>query len=107
MKKILLILAILLMPIIIQAQYITCNHGEMCQVYGWVYDISGEDIYDVMVIADDTLLQHSDTAITDSTGYWQLDLIPNYEYRFIIKYNSGVTFRAEAVVSDMVKWRLR
>ncbi|MCD6161184.1 MAG: hypothetical protein J7K40_02080 [candidate division Zixibacteria bacterium] len=99
---------------------------DLCRVYGWVYDISGEDIYGVDVAAEIPRAYHpvkySDLIITpfckststDSSGYWYIDLIPcsklsgdSTKYQFIIKYNSGVIFRTETDVPDSASWQLK
>jgi hypothetical protein len=99
---------------------------ELCRVYGWVYDIGGENLADVTVSAaipsDYRPVKYGSVIITpfkkstqsDSTGYWQLDLFPNSvlsradsKYQFTIEYPSGVIMKSKVVVPDSVSWQFR
>lgn len=99
---------------------------ELCRVYGWIYDIGGESPVGIEVTAEIPRQYHpveyedviitpfSKSTFTDSTGYWQMDLLPNEllnptgsNYLFTIKYQSGVIYRREAGVPDSTAWRLQ
>lgn len=99
---------------------------DLCRVYGWVYDITGDSLEGVAVTAEIPAEYHpvkfSDIVITpfmktvetDSLGYWQIDLFPNSflsapdsKYQFTIKYPSGVIFRSTVSVPDSVSWQLK
>jgi hypothetical protein len=54
------------------------------------------------------------TAETDTSGYWQIDLLPNSilsdpesRYFFTIEYPSGVVFKTEVEVPDQAAWQLQ
>jgi hypothetical protein len=99
---------------------------DLCRVYGWVYDIGGENLADVTVSAeipsDYQPVKYGDVIITpfkkstcsDSTGYWEIDLFPNSvlsqpdsKYQFVIEYPSGVILKSKAAVPDTVTWQFR
>jgi hypothetical protein len=99
---------------------------DLCRVYGWVYDITGDPLEGVSVTAEIPPEYHpvkySDIIITpfrksvetDSLGYWQIDLFPNSllsapdsKYLFAVEYPSGVIFRSTVEVPDSVSWQLR
>lgn len=99
---------------------------ELCRVYGWIYDIGGDSLADVSVTAEIPteyqpikygnviITPFRKTAITDSTGYWQLDIFPNSllsnplsKYQFSVEYPSGVVLRSKVAVPDTVSWQFR
>jgi len=99
---------------------------DLCRVYGWVYDITGERLSDVTISAeipsDYHPVRYGDVIITpfrrsissDSTGYWEIDLFPNQllsdpesKYLFTIEYPSGVILRSQVAVPDYVWWQFR
>ena len=98
----------------------------LCRVYGWVYDIGGLSLSDIEIAAEipgkyqpvkydgAAVTPFDKTVLTDSTGYWSLDLLPNpiltpanSKYLFTIKCNSGVVYRIEAVVPNISSWQLQ
>lgn len=100
--------------------------ANLCRVYGWVYDITGDSLEGVTVIAGIPPEYHpvkysnviitpfKKTTETDSSGYWQIDLFPNSvlsdadsKYLFIIEYPSGVVFRTRVEVPDSASWQLK
>jgi hypothetical protein len=99
---------------------------DLCRVYGWVYDITGDSLEGVSVISeippefhpvkysDVIITPFKKTTETDSAGYWQIDLLPNSllsdtdsKYLFIIEYPSGVVFRTRVEVPDSTSWQLK
>jgi len=99
---------------------------DLCRVYGWVFDITGESLSDVVVTAEIpaeyqpikygnvVITPFEKGAISDSTGYWEIDLFPNgvlsdttSKYLFTIEYPSGVIMRSETAVPDSVSWEFR
>ncbi len=99
---------------------------DLCRVYGWVYDITGDSLEGVTITSeippDFHPVKYSNVIITpfkkttktDSTGYWQIDLFPNSvlsdedsRYAFIIEYPSGVVFKARVEVPDSTSWQLK
>ncbi len=99
---------------------------DLCRVYGWVYDIGGENLADVTVSAeipsDYQPVKYGDIIITpfkkstcsDSTGYWEIDLFPNgvlsqpdSKYQFVIEYPSGVILKSQVAVPDLSSWQFR
>lgn len=99
---------------------------DLCRVYGWVYDISGDPLEKSEITAEITSeyhpLKYSGVIITpfrksvesDSAGYWYLDLLPNQllsktdsEYRFTIQYPFGVIYKTDAAVPDSSSWQLQ
>lgn len=98
----------------------------LCRVYGWVYDIGGDSLEGIEVSAEIPREYHpvkyqnivitpfSKSTETDSSGYWQIDLIPcsalsaeGVEYLFTINYQSGVVYRVRAVVPESPSWQLQ
>ena len=98
---------------------------SLCRVYGWVYDISGDNLSGIEVTAEIPRDYHpvkysgivitpfSRSAQTDSSGYWYIDLFPNSvlsdtssKYLFTIKYHSGVIYRTRMAVPDSTSWQL-
>jgi hypothetical protein len=99
---------------------------DLCRVYGWVYDISGNDLPGVTVSSeipsDYQPVKYGNVIITpfkrsttsDSTGYWQIDLFPNSvlsktnsKYQFTLEYPSGVILKSKVAVPDTVSWQFR
>lgn len=99
---------------------------DLCRVYGWVYDITGDSLEGVTVTSEIPPDYHpvkysnviitpfKKTAKTDSTGYWQIDLFPNSvlsdidsKYMFIIEYPSGIVFKTRVEVPDSASWQLK
>jgi hypothetical protein len=99
---------------------------DLCRVYGWIYDITGDSLSDVTVKAeipsDYHPVKYGNVIITpfersvssDSTGYWEIDLFPNAvlsdttsKYLFTIEYPSGVILRSETAVPDSVWWQFK
>ncbi len=99
---------------------------DLCRVYGWVYDIGGDSLAGIEVTAEIPRAYHpakygnvvitpfSKSTVTDSTGYWYLDLIPTSslsnsqsKYMFTIKYQTGVIYRLESEVPDQSGWQLQ
>ena len=100
--------------------------SDLCRVYGWVYDITGDSLEGVTVTSEIPPEYHpvkysnviitpfKKTAETDSTGYWQIDLFPNSvlsdadsKYLFIIEYPSGIVFKTRVEVPDSASWQLK
>lgn len=98
----------------------------LCRVYGWVYNISADSLPGIAVTAEIPREYHpvkygnivitpfSTSTITDSSGYWQLDLIPgealsgdNVKYMFTVKSSSGVIYRAKVEVPQLASWQLQ
>jgi len=98
---------------------------DLCRVYGWIYDISGNAVERASVTTEIPSEFHPvkyngviitpfrKTAESDSTGYWYIDLFPNQllsktesEYQFAIEYPSGVIFKTETAVPDSSSWQL-
>lgn len=98
---------------------------DLCRVFGWVYDISGDSLSGIEVTAEIPRDYHpvkysgivitpfSKSTQTDSSGYWHIDLFPNSvlsdttsNYLFTIKYHSGVIYRTEMAVPDSTSWQL-
>lgn len=99
---------------------------DLCRVYGWIYDITGDSLKGVSVTAQIPTEYHpvkySNIIITpfrksvetDSLGYWQIDLFPNSllsapdsKYLFAVEYPSGVIYRSTVEVPDSVSWQLK
>jgi hypothetical protein len=100
--------------------------ADLCRIYGWIYDLSGELLPDVSVSAeipsDYQPVKYDDIIITpfkketetDSKGYWQLDLFPNEvlskpdsKYLIKIEYPSGVILQARVVVPKSASWQFK
>ena len=99
--------------------------ADLCRVYGWIYDISGDPVEHTDITAEITsefhpvkyngviITPYRKTAESDSTGYWFIDLFPNQvlsktesEYLFTIEYPSGVIFKTKTAVPDSSAWQL-
>jgi hypothetical protein len=99
---------------------------ELCRVYGWVYDISGQPLSAVTVKVEIPaefqpvkydgviITPFRKTAETDVSGYWQIDLLPNSilsdpesRYFFTVEYPSGVVFKAKVEVPNQASWQLQ
>ncbi len=100
--------------------------ADLCRVYGWVYDITGDSLEGVIVTSEIPPEFHpvkysniiitpfKKTTQTDSSGYWQIDLFPNSvlsdtdsRYFFVIEYPSGVVFKTRVEVPDSTSWQLK
>jgi hypothetical protein len=96
---------------------------ELCRTYGWIYDLSGNGISGVTVMAriEKSPIRFMGTIISpfykatvsDSVGYWQLDLLPNSvlepsdsEYEFEIYYEPGRIARKKVTIPDQSGWEL-
>jgi len=96
--------------------------AELCRVYGWIYDLSGAGISGVTVAAgiNKTPIRYQGmlispyyrSAVSDSSGYWFLDLYPSasltpddLEYEFVIYYESGRIARKKLKVPDLTSWQ--
>ncbi|MCP4582266.1 MAG: hypothetical protein GY839_11675 [candidate division Zixibacteria bacterium] len=98
----------------------------LCRVYGWVYDISGDSLSGIEITAEISREYHpvkyenavitpfTKSTVTDSTGYWSIDLIPSEllsnassKYMFTIKYQSGVVYRTKAIVPGLSGWQMQ
>ncbi len=97
--------------------------AQLCRVYGWVFDLSGEGLAGVTVTAKigktpirymGTLISpYYRTAQSDSSGYWFMDLFPNEsltpndsEYEFMVYYEPGRIARKKIKVPDLASWEL-
>ncbi|OGC94200.1 MAG: hypothetical protein A2W25_04970 [candidate division Zixibacteria bacterium RBG_16_53_22] len=99
---------------------------DLCRVYGWVYDITGQRLEGVTVSAEIPAEYHpvkygnvvitpfERDATSDSDGYWEIDLFPNVvlsdtssKYLITMEYPSGVILRSETAVPDSVWWQFR
>lgn len=99
---------------------------DLCRVYGWIYDISGIAVEKATVTAEipsdyypvkyDGIIitPFSKTAESDSTGYWEIDLLPNQllsktdsEYMFTVEYPSGIIYKIRTAVPDSSSWQLQ
>ncbi len=96
---------------------------ELCRTYGWIYDLSGNGISGVTVMAriEKSPIRYIGTIISpyykatvsDSVGYWKLDLLPNSvldpsdsEYEFEIYYEPGRIARKKVTIPDQSGWEL-
>jgi hypothetical protein len=96
---------------------------SLCRVYGWVNDLSGTPVAGATVRAEieTTPLRfgsiivspYSRSTVTDSLGYWKLDLIPNVslepletEYTFTVYYSAGSIVTRKSEVPDLTSWQL-
>ena len=99
------------------------SQADLCLVYGWVYDLSGVSLSGVTVTARlmETSVRHQDmilspfykTAVSDSTGFWSLEVYPSAgltpadsKYEFTIYFESGRILRREVLVPDLSSWKL-
>jgi hypothetical protein len=99
---------------------------NVCRVYGWVSDMAGDNLSGIEVTAEIPkkyqpakysgilVTPYQKTCVTDSLGYWSMDLIPtellidsDSKYQFTVKYDSGVIFRIETVVPRLTSWQLQ
>ncbi len=100
--------------------------ADLCRVFGWVYNIAGAPVKNAEISAQITSEYHpvkysgivitpfKKTTVTDSTGYWAMDLLPNSllsspesEYMVTIEYPSGIIFRTKTAVPDSSSWQLQ
>lgn len=98
---------------------------DLCRVFGWVYDLSGQPLSEVTVLAEIpsqyqpvrysnvVITPFRKTTSTDVAGYWYLDLFPNSllsnpdsKYMITIEYPSGVILRSTVEVPDQDNWQL-
>lgn len=99
---------------------------DLCRVYGWIYDISGNLLEDVTVTAEIPsefypvkygnviITPFEKSVVTDTAGYWRIDLFPNSvlsdtssRYQFTIEYPSGVVLKSRVEVPDSLSWQFR
>jgi len=95
----------------------------LCRAYGWVNDLSGNPMSGVTVQAaigtaplsygSIIVSPYNKSTVTDSVGYWQLDLIPNEslqpegtKYIFTVYYNTGSIATKVVEVPDLASWQL-
>ncbi|SYZ72436.1 hypothetical protein TRIP_C20551 [Candidatus Zixiibacteriota bacterium] len=96
---------------------------ELCRVYGFLYDISGNPENGAVVTAwlpsgvgrkDNSIISpFKTTALSDSAGYFYLDLIPNEKmipanskYEITITRTDGTILRQRVVVPESPSWLL-
>ncbi len=94
---------------------------DLCRVYGWVFGTGYDSLIGVTVQAklkqmpvrygSIVLSPYEKSTVTDSAGYWYLDLIPNEDidpsntkYQFTIYYSSGTVVRKEITVPKQSSW---
>ena len=99
---------------------------DLCRVFGWVYDITGQPLSDIAVTAEIPTEYHpvkysnviitpfKKTVQTNSIGYWEIDLFPNSllsdplsRYYFTIEYPSGIVYKIKIEVPDLNSWQLQ
>jgi len=99
---------------------------DLCRVYGWVYDLTGDPLENIRVTSeiptDYHPVKYSGAIVTpfkksvsaDSTGYWEIDLFPNSvlsnvnsKYLFIIENSAGIVLKTRVAVPDSASWQLR
>ncbi|MEW5702772.1 MAG: hypothetical protein AB1792_11155 [Candidatus Zixiibacteriota bacterium] len=97
--------------------------AELCRVYGWVSNLSGNELSGVMVRAriPESPLRYQNVVIspyerqttTDSAGHWFMDLYPSSvltpnstRYEFEIRLESGAVLRRRISVPDSASWLL-
>jgi hypothetical protein len=97
--------------------------ADLCRVYGWVYNLSGDTLNGATVNArviqsplrfqNVVVSPYKLTTTTDSTGYWRLDLFPSASltpdttrYEFTIRFASGAILRRKVAVPDSAQWLL-
>lgn len=99
---------------------------SLCRVYGWISDLGGGNVDGVEITAEIPkkyqptkyagilVTPYITGCVSDSLGYWALDLIPNEllsasnsKYLFTIKYQSGVIYRIEIAVPRLTSWQLQ
>ncbi len=98
--------------------------GNLCRVYGYVHDLHGDPIAEVVVkaaIPGNSLTANgavispfATAALTDTLGYWCLDLIPSKlidpdttQYDFSIYYPTGTILRRAITVPDSTNFWLK
>lgn len=96
---------------------------SLCRVYGWVKNLAGDTLPRATIQArvSQSPLRYGNlvispyemTAVTDSTGYWYLDLFPSSvltpddtRYEFTIRFSSGAILRRKLAVPDSTQWLL-
>lgn len=97
--------------------------AELCRVYGWVYNLSGDTLSGATVNArviqsplryqNIVISPYNLTTTTDSAGYWSLDLFPSAAltpdttlYEFTIRFTSGAILRRKVAVPEATEWLL-
>lgn len=97
--------------------------ADLCRVYGYFQGIDGQPIEDVQVTAHIAagVVRHNSTiispyragALTDTNGYFQLDLIPSDEltpagtkYNISAVYPAGTVMKKKIIVPDLTEWQL-
>ncbi len=97
--------------------------ADLCRVYGWVYNLSGDTLNGATVNArivqsplryqNIVISPYDLTTTTDSTGYWRLDLFPSAAltpdttlYEFTIRFTSGAILRRKLAVPQATEWLL-
>jgi len=96
---------------------------DLCRVYGWVYDLSGQPMANATVTArlttapvryqDIVISPYERTTVSDSVGYWFLDVFPSEaltpnsaKYEFTVRYRDGAIARKKVAVPDSTAWLL-
>lgn len=97
--------------------------AELCRVYGWVYNLSGDTLSGATVNArivqsplryqNIVISPYNLTTTTDSAGYWFLDLFPSAaltpdttRYEITIRFTSGAILRRKVAVPQSTEWLL-
>lgn len=96
---------------------------DLCRLYGFVSDIIGGDLSDLDITVSLTegavrydnivIAPYSVATTTDSTGYFQIDIIPNalldpsdQSYELTISRRDGIILRKKITVPDQSSWLL-
>ena len=99
------------------------DEPDLCRVYGWVYDLTGRPVEQATVTArlsvapvryqNVVISPYERTALSDSTGYWFLDVFPSSvlnpnssRYEFTVHYTDGAIVRRKVSVPDSTVWLL-
>jgi len=97
--------------------------AELCRVYGWIYDVTGEEVEDAIVTArlvgvavrygDVVVSPYEKSTVTDSSGYWFIDVLPSVcltpdtvHYEFTLRQTGGPILRQAVSVPDTAAWLL-
>lgn len=97
--------------------------AALCRVYGYVKDINNLPVVGAKIEAlnktvplkyqSAVISPYYKTTVTDTNGYWYLDLFPNSvltpsdsKYRFNIHVPSGSVLRIETTVPNQTSWEL-
>lgn len=98
--------------------------ASLCRVYGWIYDINNEPLTGTKIEAgikrmplryqNLIISPYHKSTVTDSDGYWYLDLYPNSnltpsgtKYIFHIFSPTGTVLRMESEVPSQASWELQ